>query len=390
MLNEVEAPPSRELRQLTGARGVAAWAVVLYHLRLSIAGLPAPVVAVLAKGYLAVDFFFLLSGFVIWLAWHGRLSLPSREREGLGEGMSARCPCETSPPLAPPASGRVIVWFWQKRVARIWPLHAAMLGLAIALATVQAARGHPDPAFPWAELPLHLLLVQAWGTTGGLHWNDPAWSISAELAAYLLFPLLIRAADWRRWSTPALVGVAASALLVLPAVMGLGGLGRDIPRFGLLRCLGEFTAGTVLAALYLRGGGIRAPLILGLTLLFAAMVGIPETLVVPPAFAALLLALARGRAAPLASRPVHWLGAISYATYLSHFLLWKAVKLFLPAGPQPAAIIVAYLLLVLIASHVLYRWLELPAQRWINGLDIRNDTAASALPTDGRENRLFR
>ena len=98
-----------ELRQLTGARGIAAWAVVLYHLRLSIAGLPAPAVAALGKGYLAVDFFFLLSGFVIWLAWHERLrpalpsrlqaafslasraregafSLPSRAREGSTEG----------------------------------------------------------------------------------------------------------------------------------------------------------------------------------------------------------------------------------------------------------------------------------------------------------------
>ncbi|MFA6608003.1 MAG: acyltransferase, partial [Sphingomonas sp.] len=62
-----------ELRALTGARGIAAWLVVLYHIRLSVAGLPQGVVAVLAKGYLAVDFFFLLSGFVIWLSWGERL-----------------------------------------------------------------------------------------------------------------------------------------------------------------------------------------------------------------------------------------------------------------------------------------------------------------------------
>ena len=166
-----------ELRQLTGARGIAAWAVVLYHLRQSIEGLPAPVEAVFAKGYLAVDFFFLLSGFVIWLAWHDRIA-----------GAAPR--------------------FWQKRIARIVPLHLAMLAFAVALALLAAARGRPDPAFPWAELPLHLLLVQAWGTIGALHWNDPAWSISAELAAYLLVPLLIRGVDWRRWSTPALIAAA--------------------------------------------------------------------------------------------------------------------------------------------------------------------------------------
>jgi len=61
-----------ELRALTAARGVAAWLVVLYHIRLSIAGLPAPLVATLGKGYLAVDFFFLLSGFVIGYAYDDR------------------------------------------------------------------------------------------------------------------------------------------------------------------------------------------------------------------------------------------------------------------------------------------------------------------------------
>ena len=349
-----------ELRQLTGARGIAALAVVLYHLRLSIAGLPAPVVAVLAKGYLAVDFFFLLSGFVIWLAWHDRL------------------PAETPR-------------FWQKRVARIWPLHLLMLGVAVALAAMQAMRGHPDPAFPWAELPLQLLLLQQWGTTSALHWNDPAWSISAELAAYLLFPLLIRAADWRRWPAWALVAVAAAALAILPPVIGTGSLGHDIARFGLLRCLCEFTAGTTLAALYRRGGSPVAPLAIALACALAWLAGAPETLAVPPLFAAALLALARGRAPLLATRPIHWLGEISYATYLSHFLLWKIARLFLSPGAQPPAAIAIYLLGVLLASHILYRWWELPAQRWLNRRPLlsRNEMPVRALPGDGSENRLL-
>ncbi len=328
---------TRELRQLTGARGLAAWAVVLYHLRMSIAGLPAPVAAVFAKGYLAVDFFFLLSGFVIWLAWHDRV-------------------------------GDETWRFWQKRVARIWPLHLAMLAFAIALALVAMARGRPDPAFPWAELPLHLLLLQQWGTTSALHWNDPAWSISAEVAAYLLFPLLIRAADWTTWSTAALVATAAAILVALHLVMAAPTLGADIPRFALVRCLAEFATGTIVAALYLRGGRARSPLLFGLTLLAAALAGAPETLVVPAAFAALLLALARDAASPLAARPFHWLGEISYATYLLHFLLWKAVKLLLPTPLAPPWVVALYLLAILIGSHFLYRRLELPAQAWVNRL----------------------
>ena len=120
-----------ELRALTSARGIAAWLVVLYHIRASIAGLPHGVEAVFAKGYLAVDFFFLLSGFVIWLTWHDRLR---------GQG----------------AAG--IARFLQKRVARIWPLHGVMLAFAVALALALWATGRSDPAFPFAELPLHVLL----------------------------------------------------------------------------------------------------------------------------------------------------------------------------------------------------------------------------------------
>ena len=267
-----------------------------------------------------------------------------------------------------------------------------MLSLAVALAALLSWRGRADPAFPWGELPLHLLLIQNWGFTSGLHWNDPAWSISAELTAYLLFPLLVRAVDWQRWTTPLLVAAMAVALLAIPLVAGWGRLGDGISRFGLLRCLAEFTAGTAIAALFQRGGRAMPPLLTGLALLAAAIAGAPETLAVPPAFAALLLALARSRARLLASAPVHWLGEISYATYLSHFLLWKAAKLLLPAGPQPPPVIAAYLLAVLVASHLLYRRLELPAQRWVNALPLlrRNEGDARALTRDGHQDRLLR
>jgi hypothetical protein len=57
------------------ARGLAAWLVVFDHIRLSLTALlPGPVIAVLAKGYLAVDLFFMLSGFVLWLTYGERLA----------------------------------------------------------------------------------------------------------------------------------------------------------------------------------------------------------------------------------------------------------------------------------------------------------------------------
>ncbi len=381
-----------ELRPLTSIRGLAAWFVVLYHIRQSIAGLPDGARAIFAKGYLAVDFFFLLSGFVIWLTWHDRLR---------GPGSTAA--------------------FLRKRIARIWPLHLVMLAAAVALALLLKATGRPVPAdYPFAELPLHLLLIQNWGFTDRLAWNDPSWSISAEFAAYLLFPLLVRSVDWRRLPTLALLAIAAAILLLLHVAMAAPTLGTDIPRWGLLRCLTEFTTGTIVCALWLRWrGGRWTPVVaaVGAALLLAWTGGAPETLVVPAAFACLLLVLALtsgahaprdpaasptpfvlseveaqlanktspvgtgalrlrsgrtemgGRGNPLEGRTLHYLGEISYATYLGHFVLWTAFKLAFvtDANAVPPVLIALYLSLVLASSVALYHLIERPAQRWING-----------------------
>jgi peptidoglycan/LPS O-acetylase OafA/YrhL len=331
-----------ELRALTSVRGLAAWFVVFYHIRLSIAGLPVVVRDVFAKGYLAVDFFFLLSGFVIWLTWHDRV----RGNAGV---------------------------FLRKRIARIWPLHLVVLAGAVALALVLKATGRGNPGgYPFAQLPLHIVLIQNWGFTDRLAWNDPSWSISAELAAYLLFPLLARAVDWRRLPSWVLLAVAAAILLLLHLAMDAPTLGTDIARFGLLRCLTEFATGTIACALWLRWRGKnRTPIVAaaGVVLLLAWALGAPETLVAPVAFACLLLVLAlTSGATPLECRAIHYLGEISYATYLGHFMLWVLFKLAFvsDAAAVPPVLIALYLALVLAASVALYHLVERPAQRWIN------------------------
>ena len=347
-----------ELRALTSVRGIAAWFVVLYHIRLSVAGLPAGVVAVFGKGYLAVDFFFLLSGFVIWLTWGERI------RAG-----------------GWPAVPR----FLQKRIARIWPLHLVMLSCAIGLAVLLAATGRENPHhYPFTELPLHVLLLQNWGFTRHLAWNDPSWSISAELGAYLLFPLLVLAVDWRRVPTLAIL-VAISALFALlhliMAGFGAATLGTDIARFGLLRCVTEFAAGTAICALWLRWRHApalpaMAGVAIGIVLLICwATRLLPETLAVPPALAGLLLALALTsdrRGNPLETAPLHYLGEISYATYLGHFLLFVVFKLAFvdDAHAIPPILVALYLAMVLGSSVALYHLIERPAQTWVNGIKL--------------------
>ncbi|URW77062.1 acyltransferase [Sphingomonas donggukensis] len=337
-----------DLRALTGARGIAAWLVVLYHIRLSIAGLPQGVVDVLAKGYLAVDFFFLLSGFVMWMTWGVRL------REG---------------------GWRAAVAFLTKRVARVWPLHAVLLGAAALLAMAMAATGRHDPReFPFDALPAHLLLVQDWGLADPLSWNDPAWSISAEIAAYLLFPLLALAIDWRRVPSWVVIAAIAGLCFLLAAAFAQSGaptLGTDIARFGVVRCVIEFAAGTAVAALWARWrGSARASVGAAIVAAIVLASPLPEPLRVPTGFASLLLALAltsERRGNPLSATAIHYLGQVSYATYLGHFLLWIVFKLLLvsDAHAVPSVLVALYLMLVFASSVALHHLVEMPAQRAI-------------------------
>ena len=342
--------PPRHLDALTGLRGIAAWMVVLYHIRLSLTGLfPAPVIAGLGKGYLAVDLFFMLSGFVLWYNYADRL------RQG---GMPA-----------------TLDFFW-RRFARIWPLHGLILAIFVLSALALLARGKDIAGYPFDLLPLHVLLVQNWGMTSALAWNHPAWSISTELAAYLVFPLFVSALRWTRLPVAALLAICAlllGSIHLLFASNGFDNLGRDITGLGLWRCLLEFSTGCLLC---MRWGHWRefriasplAALACAAALVTGLVVQLPETAFVPLAFASGLMALALSRSfitRLLGQGSLLYLGEISYSTYLAHFLLFK--QLFVGATLQlgwPG--LFGFLALVLAASMALYCFVEKPAQRWLN------------------------
>jgi peptidoglycan/LPS O-acetylase OafA/YrhL len=363
--------PRADIPALTGIRGIAAWAVVLYHIRLSLAWtLPDEAVAMLGKGYLAVDLFFMLSGFVLWLNYSDKL-----RREGF----------------------RAFPGFIGRRIARIWPLHIATLAGAVLFASAAFALGKPV-AEPWNHLPLHILLIHNWGFTSVLGWNTPSWSISGEFAAYLLFPLLALATDWRRFRPAMLVFLLVLLAYLLHEAMAAGGatlLDHDIPRLGIFRALIGFAMGTILCALWLqwRDGRRRALKVAGaLLLLYLALTArwAPETAVAPPALAGLLFLVALtadARGNPLASRPIHYLGTISYSTYLVHMLLFGLFKIVFVEEALRMSLAEAglFLLLTFLASVVLFQRIERPAQRalnrvWDRGLKLRPAPRPAAEP----------
>jgi peptidoglycan/LPS O-acetylase OafA/YrhL len=331
-----------ELLALTSIRGIAAWWVVLFHLRLLLAPwLPAPIIRALAQGNLAVDLFFILSGFVIALNYGDRLAGDWR------------------------ATGD----FLFRRFARIYPLHllilagfAAYAGAATLFGSATLEEQHPG------YFLASLFLVQNWGFLHELRWNVPAWSISTEAFAYLLFPILIRLILPIRRS-PWLLGTLVLTLgLAVPAFFALTGYAFPdaVPQTGLFRCVVQFAMGMLLLELWrhLRGRRLAPPLIgaaVALGLGYAAL-GLP---VVALAWAALVLGLALAGKGPLDAPALVWLGRISYATYLCHYLALTVFKyLFVTEGrPVPPALIALYLLAVLAASALLYHGFERPAQK---------------------------
>ncbi|CAN5374015.1 acyltransferase [soil metagenome] len=341
-----------ELRSLTSARGIAAWLVVLYHIRSGANWAPDWLMAVMHKGYLAVDFFFLLSGFVIYLSAHRALL---RDR------------------------GAAVPAFLGRRLARIYPLYGFMLTGTVAFAMVLDATGRMAGNYPWAELPLHIAMMQNWGLTPALSWNHPAWSISTEFTAYLLLPALVLWTPIARARRANLLGamiMVIALMFLLLTLCGEQSLGGNIARFGLIRCLAEFTCGTMLCAFWLRGPDSDhcAMLIAAAgTILFWGLwlMGLGNEIWAFPAGAAcLILALTHAsglRRNPLHWAPLHYLGEISYATYMAHFMLfiWFKIAFVQDARAIPIPTMISFLALTLIASILLHHLVEQPGRRWM-------------------------
>lgn len=348
------AMPRQMLPTLTGLRGIAALMVLLYHIRSAMGGfLPDRAIAVLAQGYLAVDLFFILSGFVLWWTYGA---------EFRDEGIRA----------AP----RFVV----RRFARIFPLHLAILSAMLLFAVALLVSGRdPGAHYSFAQLPAHYLLVQNWGFGNGLTWNDPAWSISTEWAAYLLLAIT------GGWLARLRIGAWRFPLLVLGVSAGLGwwfaaagrtSIGNDIPVTGLLRCLAEFGIGILLCQWWTAQRERRhaAAIIYGTAfgllgagaLLLIAVRSQPAA--IPLIMTAVVIFALQASVTPrpfLSGRVAQWLGDISYAVYLSHFFLWILFKLAFVADParvDPVRLL-AFILLTLAVSHLLHIGLEVPGRR---------------------------
>jgi peptidoglycan/LPS O-acetylase OafA/YrhL len=151
------------LSNLTPLRGIAALWVVVYHFQAIMMNFVSPNhTQLVAKGYLMVDLFFIMSGFIISHVY----------QQGFQSGLTAK------------RFKRFIV----ARFARVYPLHLFTLLILILLAPLT---GGWDPVDDPAAIPTNLLLIHSFGIHKVFTWNVPSWSISAEWWAYMVFPFLV-------------------------------------------------------------------------------------------------------------------------------------------------------------------------------------------------------
>jgi len=370
------APP--RLQALTGIRGVAAWWVVVYHVHGEMTVAFGPLATEIAAwGFVAVDFFFQLSGFIIALNYFDRV---------------------------PPGSAKAWRTYLMARFSRVYPMHALILLAYLANPLVIlccSSEKYLGARYDINYYVMSIFLVQNWGFTEFIAWNVPAWSVSTEAFAYICFPLL--AAAVRLVAGAGLLAAGRCAIFYLVIYLGFvalwsgfgHGLGGEIARHGLLRCVAQFFLGVVLYAIWRHAPtGMKVPSWLFGVLALAGMAATPldlapDYILVPPTCSCLIywLATTRGGLARVFESPLLVrLGEISYATYISHYLVRDWVKFLLMDGPQASlGVFMAYLLGVAVASVVLYHLVEEPARAWLlgRGRGVPPSARVLAVPSKG-------
>lgn len=375
-ITAVRPPTLPKLPSLTGSRFWAAFLVFLFHASMpsDLAPFSDPTtqhvfaVIVSKAGWLGVSYFFILSGFImVWAA---------KDNDTAGD-------------------------FYLRRFAKIYPNHC----LTLALAFIVGAVGVGEYKL-WSS---SLLLANTWVDDVKFFFvaNRPSWSLCIEAFFYLLFPVLFKVmkAIPKKFDLLGLLAATAASLLVQTYIYlwvepnhMMGAFKISQHQFWVSYIfppprLFEFIAGMFAARLLIYGRAPRISKTVSLALLLATYVGamflpfqfgLSVVYIIPVSL--LIISIARddleARKTVLSGKTSVWLGEISYAFYMIHFLV-LFFFLNLVAGkkfnlPEGTALIVVALILSVSCASVVYRYFEVPMMRKI--LDHVRSRGLKALP----------
>ncbi len=297
-----------KLLYLESLRGFAALIVALYHgnLMFSDSFLEIPLIN---HGYVMVDFFFVLSGFVIAYNY-------------------ADCILKW----------RDVMTFQTKRFLRLYPLHIitffVFVGIESAKYIFETRAGivANNPAFSqndWSAVFGNLFLTHSF-TENDMTFNDPSWSISAEFYTYLLFAvvfLIIQKPLFRFIGSMIIIGLSCTLLIHYDGFTATTGM-------AIIRCFYGFFLG-VCVCLLIRAYAKKCPSFFGFIGLFALGVGISFVDVLYSGFYAPLFAIVIAMFyiskttfihELLNLRPFVYLGTVSYGLYMWHVAVWWVIN----------------------------------------------------------------
>lgn len=351
-------------RTLASLRFFAAFWVMLFHFSDALPGGSLKESGFVSNGTMAVDFFFILSGFIIAHIYKGQFY-----------------------------SGQITkVSFYIKRLARIYPVH--LFTLCIYVAAIFLARGLGElDRFPsemssyyeglsFDRIMFNAFLVHGWGVEPDLFLNKPSWSISAEWFVYLCFPFFILAGRKAHFLTWLLAGAVLAVILWwLTPLIGLRRLTLLTFDYSILRILPEFLIGM---GIYDFGRRYRLsvkaqPLFLTLFLLTLFLAECrAEGIYLMFLFAAIIYLAAevdrQGHNGLLQDRGLVYMGEASYSLYMIHFpvldFTYVFIGLYMYGGPIPseafALIWAAMFPAAIILSILMYMFVEKPSRNFIN------------------------
>lgn len=371
---EARAPAKDHYLVLDGLRGVASVLVVIFHLFETYSGND-PTRQIINHGYLAVDFFFLLSGFVIAYAYDERWG-----RMGIGEFFKRRL-VRLQPMIVVGSVIGALLWGFQHYSiypkladASAWQVMAVML-----------------VGFTMIPLPASAD-IRGWGETYPL--NGAAWSLFYEYVANILYAVGLRKLSNRALGVLVFASAAGLVTLLLFGGRGdlIGGwsLDTDQVTLGMTRVMFPFFAGVLLMRLGKRIRVKSAFLVCSILLVAALSVpriggheavwmnGLYEAFCVIVIFP-LIVAIGAGDkgAGPVATRTAAFFGALSYPLYITHYPLiyiYTGWVIDNHVPPERGALVG---IMVLVASIAL-AWTSLklvdePARRWLAARVLRRD-----------------
>lgn len=332
---------------IDGLRALAVLPVVIFHANPSL----------VPGGFLGVDIFFVISGYLI------SLILFRQQSDGTFRFSE----------------------FYGRRIRRLFPalilVLAASLGFGFfSLLSDEYERLGRHAVFAIAFL-LNLRLMSEAGYFDVVSYSKPflhLWSLSVEEQFYVVWPLLL--ALFARLKPKLAWLLALCSIFSFAYALWLGRISPDAPYYHPLARFWELLVGAALAYIHyrrgsdwlppsLRSGAFRNALSLaGLLLLVSALFCFRKTLVHPgvatlwPLAGAFIL-IATGPDATanrlLALRPLVWVGLISYPLYLWHWPILSFIRVMESGSPAPWMLWSGVALSVALAV-VTYRWAELP------------------------------